>query len=127
MNYKELRVGNLCEYDGKIFVIKTVANKIISADRGKGLVEFDPSELTPIKLSEKWMLKLGFEVYSHCNGRAIKFNHKTNARVSFTKAGQSGYHENGFIYKGQEIRDCEYVHLLQNLYFTLTGEELCTQ
>lgn len=76
-------------------------------------LETENATALPIPLTEEWLLRFGFEVY--------EFDHK----------------ENQYRFKDRliVIRDglfCDYgtsviikrVHQLQNLYFSLTGEEL---
>ena len=68
----------------------------------------------PIPLSQEWLIKFGFDGVNSAN-----------------KLIQVGWNGNDFIhdqmsvlFKGVFITTLKYVHQLQNLYFTLTGEEL---
>jgi hypothetical protein len=70
-------------------------------------------DLTPIPLTEEWLLKFGFE----------KINHRTegiiyqNKWLRFTETFYADW-------RGGAIGKIQYVHQLQNLYFALTGNEL---
>lgn len=99
----ELRIGNLVNTKYGI--------KVVTDINVNQYCFFLEDHVTPIKLSEKWMLELGFE------------------------DGEEGhYYINKFIiniygevYWGDSeewLGELQYVHQLQNLYFALTGEEL---
>ena len=104
MKNTELRIGNLV-YD---FTDHCNVN-ILAEDLT------DVSNFKPIPLTEEWLLKFGFD--------AIFSNElwKDSFGYSLESKGlglQYSYDEGTFrVY-------CEYIHQLQNLYFSLTGEEL---
>ena len=113
MKASELRIGNLFieEYSDKIIkVIKL--EKIIITFSGLFL---DKWQAKPIPLNEEWLVKFGFETDN------IEW---WNGIISI------GIYKDGLFYCptgeislriGKEI---QYLHQLQNLYFTLIGEEL---
>ncbi|MDD4729482.1 MAG: hypothetical protein PHN55_12130 [Dysgonamonadaceae bacterium] len=75
--------------------------------------------IKPVALTEQWLLDFGFEVerkYYDKGGMSILLVDNNN-----------DYYKNGRVfYKSWAIMDAQpkYVHQLQNLYFTLTQEEL---
>lgn len=77
----------------------------------------DPlSKLSPIKITEEWLMKLGFKkgdmdclwINHYC------FDLNVMALCRDVPAGCNAMHN----------AELKYVHQLQNLYFALTGEEL---
>lgn len=82
----------------------------------KGL-EYYGDDLIPIKLTEEWLLRFGFE------------KSKLNYWMLPNKSFFLGITLNNFIYPMFDTDNwipikLEYVHQLQNLYFVFTGEEL---
>jgi len=117
MKASELRIGNF---------VTTIDDKIICTSV-KGFYGFavntgiithnnsvnDFEYLKPISLTEEWLLKFGFQK----NG-CYYISEETNIEFYLT---------NGKLYcelYGETIFNIENVHQLQNLYFSLSGEEL---
>lgn len=103
MKANELRIGNLVSINKRTTTmdVKTFHAVI------HGFSGYDPE---PIVLTEKWVLKLGFE-------QDVKFFKHENFEVE----RQDGF----FWYRTiNDYLEVTYVHQLQNLYFALTGEEL---
>ena len=115
----EVRIGNFV-YD----VDKDIHREILEINRshvffkggGCGLFE----TMTPIELTEEWLIKFGFLINRQtkeendiwrCNWTEGHF--EVEQIIGFYLWDNSCY--------GTEIK---YVHQLQNLYFALTGEEL---
>lgn len=121
MEIRELRIGNLIDRNGLMEVkginLTTVRvydhyNKC-SISHGFPVYSFKGIELTP-----EWLERLGFY---KCDGRSgelysIKFNDK-NIIGYWLIDGATNVGE--FI-----PQDKKYVHQLQNLFYSLTGEEL---
>lgn len=116
---EELRRNNLVEYDGKIFKVKSISDYIISADRGKGLVDFTYEEINAIELTEEWLFKLGFE------DKYLTIDKKISSDFTMTLISDK---DGGFHFTPHATLmwgvDLKYVHQLQNLYFSLCGLEL---
>lgn len=120
METKELRLGNLIYWDipQKLGVVHEVSrimfNRVntIPISLGNDMIEY-----SPIPLTEEWLIKFGFDC-------AIKKGNQNDFRVCINKS--LTYNSNhGWWYNGMKLDlQPEYVHTLQNLYFTLTGEEL---
>ena len=119
----ELRKGNLV-YTDKNDSVKTIVEirhtcvslKYIRSDTGtphQSMVDYD--RLIPIPLTKEGFVKFGFERFG-INFRFNNFEYNPVTKNMIVHAGGSYY--NGFVLR------VDYVHQLQNLYFTLTGEEL---
>ena len=109
MKANELRIGNLILKEGEIITVSsfTLYN-----------VERDEEAFEPIVLTEKWLLKLGFEwdifYQGYTDGNwVIKPNDEKGYRLSYGKRKYDVI-----------VWTIQYVHQLQNLYFALTGKEL---
>ena len=99
MKASELRIGNLVYKNG-------IATEI-TADTMLDILRYT-TPFEPIRLTEEWLLKFGFE-------------RNKDAWTSFIK-NDVIIATDKFIYMSRT--KLKYVHQLQNLYFALTGEEL---
>jgi len=109
MKANELRLNNYVLDQGMETTVTCIEEERLSTEKGKLPYSFY-HEITPIPLTEEWLLKFGFE--SLFSGAGY-----VKDRVEI------GYNHNGFyiIASGLKI---EYAHQLQNLYFALCGNEL---
>lgn len=129
MKATELRIGNyLNTKDGKLAIVEKITKDDFIAY--SGMITKLP--LSPIPLTEEWLLKLGFEEFTNkwfnikyftdCRDTSemflISYN-ITSGRLSISDP----YEDNCLIYASKVLN---HVHQLQNLYFALTGEELKT-
>lgn len=121
MNVEELRIGNIIFISWKNAVNKRVAVVNLGAimdlaSNGSG----SAYNYKPIPLSEKWLIKFGFEkqvtryMVSYKKG-LIDISYFNKSKVISIYVGAQR------IDNGERIK---HVHQLQNLYFALTGEEL---
>lgn len=109
MDTNELRIGNYVSTHNESLVIVDAINKThIHSNKGV----FVKGVISPIPLTEEWLLKFGFfEDY---------------------RIGKNNFVKNGVIMWKYSDSFCDdrygvttkHVHQLQNLYFALTGEEL---
>lgn len=109
MKSNELRIGN--------FVLQD--NELIAGIVSNTLHKFSIGQiyLQPIPLTEEWLLKLGFERQEN-NWKTLNLHFAT---ISWERlAGTALSFEKESIY----LPHIKFIHQLQNLYFTLTGEEL---
>lgn len=116
MKESELRLGNLLQ-DGRskaILIVCRIEIGIITTivkDREKYPLA-DGWYNEPIPLNEEWLIRLGFK--------------KITPKGSIYQLGK--FHIQDFspigIYESRNHIKLDYVHQLQNLYFTLTGSEL---
>ena len=137
INAIDLRIGNLVFHNGEVVSITNI-NGDISNDKFEG-----------IPLTKEWFIKLGFsggtELFQYSFARTVSMyrdetNHLTGEKdrlsidfdyddgifsISVTRESM----EDG---ESKEILDCiyyklfhiKYVHQVQNLYHTITGDEL---
>lgn len=104
----ELRIGNYVKYESfkkpiQVSVIDTTETNIVTTAK-------------PIQLTEKWLLKFGFNEKMFGWWSSVLFLRVDKIDKSFW-----------FDWAGTMETKCiniKYVHQLQNLYFALTGEEL---
>jgi hypothetical protein len=135
MEPSELRIGNLVEYNGEVFKIYGLSHEkpfLDTIEFGDGVVEWD--DLKPIPLTEKWLMRFGFNK-DNKNPGWYDLRYLTNEHDDLVTSWVS-ISVNTYSFSCV-IRD-EYpdemgantkclirlVHQLQNLYFALTGEEL---
>ena len=124
LNHKEFRIGNLVEYDGRVFEIDSVSEVLPTLNTiefGIGVVDWN--NLKPIPLNEDWLVKFGFEnVDDEIDYSEFVLNYVTIEGNGSDK--QEPFHfVRGVDYRERKT-EIKYVHQLQNLYFALTGIEL---
>lgn len=135
MNKNELRVGNIVSVEAEIVTVESIYEvginlEIQSGYYGSWECEYDgvfntslfrPNMLIlPIKLSGEWLLKLGFSERPHLNDWYKSISDSNT--ILFIRNGEYGIcAENS---RPAIIGHCNYVHQLQNLFYSLTGEEL---
>lgn len=115
MEANELRIGNYIKTKQGVeqftpFMMFGMYNtEVLSVER------FD-DRYKPIPLTEEWILDFGLKKEKD---RSMGFNYTNNSKRFKLVRGNKGYGvKNSNYYK------TKYVHQLQNLYFSLTGEEL---
>jgi len=127
----ELRLGNIItdewyESYKTIIVVESMDNKginINASDDGKPygmaspVLDYDRkyNEVFGIPLTEEWLIKLGFESRHSLETKEIVFWDLPGTNVKFLTAGFE------LMWFDTQVKS---VHHLQNLVFTLTGEEL---
>jgi len=124
MKANELRIGNFIEdiHYPELILFTEVDLELFAGLRDGTIIE---SDLQPIPLTKKWLLNFGFEE------NPISFKKKLDNSTTFKTSicndkGLGEYYgllrqENDIVIIPQRIF---HVHQLQNLYFTLTGQEL---
>lgn len=130
----ELRIGNLVTYKGDIFNIWSIGNNstpnkesyyvcLDSQRSDKHLKGISIQDISPISLTEEWLLKFGFNESASGNYHEIKL---TN-RSSLFKIIDDDFitmEIGGDMPDETELKHIKYVHQLQNLFFALSGKEL---
>ena len=140
LNHKEFRIGNLVEYDGRVFEIDSVSEVLPTLNTiefGIGVVDWN--NLKPIPLTEDWLVRLGGEKLPYHNIlNSIFFKVGRNRIVSVGNVGtpnemiwlcQVNATNDKIIYDLICLRNYDYdgytpVHTFQNLIHALTGTEL---
>jgi hypothetical protein len=128
MKASELRIGNLVKYDNRIFEIDSIAKvfpTLNTSEFGIGVVDYNNIE--PILLTEEWLLKFGFTLgYSKWGYDIPNWMFDLTAFIGIGLNGNKKWF-NVYCINGeikQILYSIHYVHQLQNLYFSLTGQEL---
>ncbi|MFY8170930.1 MAG: hypothetical protein ACOVK2_07450 [Candidatus Fonsibacter sp.] len=107
MDEKEVRIGNYVNIEDTILRIELQE------------LYYNASIMTPIPLTEEWLLKLGFDLinneYHQSRNHELKLYWTVNKNKMIPE-----FNEKRFV----TGYDFKYVHQLQNLYFALTGKEL---
>lgn len=133
MNHKELRIGNYVLFNETQDVVYAIKNSGIDFFRGKtkkGVITqgYIHEAIKPIPLTEEWLIKFGFERKSYFTKLIViecvyyKLNDfivyllKDSFEIELIR--KDGNQFNLFKNFKKEI------HILQNLYFALTNEEL---
>ncbi len=120
MKTTELRIGNYIIFENEVCEISTIGkNKVgVSQKTDKGFfVETltDIDEIEPIHLTEEWLLKFGFKAN---NNSIFTTYHKGGTSILIGI-------EDVLKFKFEDyITVVKHIHELQNIYFTLTNEEL---
>lgn len=114
MESKELRIGNLVTYYGRVVSITGITEEhpfinMITAD----YLEWD--EIEPIPLSKEW-----FERFGYYNEN--RPNHFIKDEMTIDE--HTFWDCNGIFIDDKNGVCIKYVHQLQNLYFALVGKEL---
>ena len=131
MEAQELRIGNLVyaktisHHKDSICSITGLTHKGIYVKYGRGHII--PIKINPIPLTEEWLWKFGLTLgYSRYGYNIPNWMFNLTAFMGIGLNGNSEwfnvYCVNGEI--KQILSSIYYVHELQNLYFTLTKEEL---
>lgn len=127
MKPNELRIGNWVMYDGRYFQIDSVGSELPflkTIEFGVGVVTYD--NIQPIRLTEETLLKCGlkkqgdgfYKIKTKVRGTFLEINIKTKVVVLCTYGDFSDV---------IHIKYTKYLHTLQNLVHSLSGEELNIQ
>lgn len=127
MKPNEFRLGNYVEYDGRILRIDTIAPifpTLNTRDYGIGVVDWN--NIKPVKITDEFLIKLGFKKYQESDIPAYfkTFGSFLEDDYEYCFSMFQDIEENFYIQvMGKKIILNE-VHKLQNIYFELTEEEL---
>ena len=117
-NHKDFRCGNLVEFEGEVYEIDSISSVFPTLNThkfGVGVVDWD--NIKPIELTEEWLAKLGLE--KEDNHWSVLDPMLRFAIIEGRLHCSIGHDDFGIVY--QVI---DYVHQLQNLFHSLTTEEL---
>lgn len=123
---QDLRYGNLIETQGKIFIVKAIEAFIVTADRGKGNADFTYAEVNPIPLTEEILLMAGFNKDYKKGYIGID---AVNSDFVLTEPFKMGEWQNHYCFQFDagnvpKFKRIEFLHELQNMFWTLYNEEL---
>jgi len=123
MEASELRIGNLVSHpELEISIVCIIQNNCYGVSNKKiDNTRVSYLKCQPIKLTEKWLLKFGFE-------KGVDNVYYIKSKQMYLKIFEKIGHVIGSVDKYSNCfkisNDIKYVHQLQNLYFALTGKEL---
>lgn len=116
MKREDLRIRNLVEYENTYHTINQIRiERIFTRHHAQSKCECDYvhsiEEIKPIPLTEEWLVKFGFIKISEDN---------------FIRRGVKILIEDGicFLCFNNDFIEIEFIHVLQNVFYPLTGEEL---
>ena len=118
---QDLRVDNYIQYNGVIGIVREINHRDVFVhipdNNTNANWGYTGDQLQGIPLTEKWMRDFGFNnsIGGDSNWWDCK-NHQFGGGILY----DGGDFELCFF----ELAPCEHVNQLQNLYFTITGEEL---
>ena len=131
MNANELRVGNWVEANSPMMQVKEITEHTVGLYMPGSEADpflYDIEEIRPIKLSPEILEKCGFELNRN-NELSIEIN--DIASHLELMSGTGGFYYPSFTQtpQGDEERTVYFnrinsLHQIQNLYFSLCGEEL---
>ncbi len=139
INANELRIDNRVnddQYDRVVFVTgigPTFAQMWVNSADGQYRYWQQPDMLSGIELSIDILEKLGFTFgdWSDHDGHALFLSDRNaslfvNLNTNSSSIGKNFYHSScdNCCDTSYFLADIKYLHQLQNLYFSLTGEEL---
>jgi hypothetical protein len=116
MKANELRVGNYVQLPFENNRLHIVTGYDIQFLRDG----MDSNTMDGIKITEEWLLKLGF----HEADRTGKYDDFSIGKHLYLRLPICKHSEKDYWYALRGDVKIKYVHQLQNLYFALTGEEL---
>lgn len=119
MDAKDLRIGNF--YQLEKGVLGGGISRINNGEDFELAYNLNNDGLIhPIQLTEDWLIKLGFvchsDGYCHLPSKGISFNDYKSNMINLC-VGK-------YCEEGEDLPHIKHVHQLQNLYFSLTGQEL---
>lgn len=131
MKIEELRIGNYVEYNGCTGIVSAIHSPMPCEDEHfndigivelilGGIVTVRIDEIKPIPLTEELLLKFGFELRCKTEEGVIYGIGNTTLIYCHTDDNDFGFFLNGY-HNDVYIR---LFHQLQNLYYSLTGQEL---
>jgi hypothetical protein len=128
MKAEELRIGNHISIDGVLCIVKEVRTNGVKVDipeTGEELLYIDLFQFEPILITEKGLLKLGWEYLNGRTSGIITKNANCKLDIDFVDGELvvKSHYEGENLYRDLRIK---YIHSLQNLFFGL-GEELISR
>lgn len=132
MNANELRIGNFVKYRDKdvLLTVSNIGSKGFETINAAGFLygSDDIEDYIPLPLTEEWLLKFGFSDAEYKKGYIGIDYQKKHLTLDFvlTKPKFMGEWQNNYCFDLAQNRFVviKYVHQLQNLFFSLTWEDL---
>lgn len=122
---KNFRIGNLVDLGNRIGRISELLSNhcmVVDLEETQDTLE-DFDRVQGIPLTEEWLVKFGFDKEEAVATGIAVWDEFYIGSFEISNSG-TGFSDWSFLpYQGNVVK-IKYVHQLQNLYFTLTGEEL---
>lgn len=121
MKASELRIGNYYDQFGNYH---QVSWPVI-----KDLCNTTPDQFwcKPIPITEEWLLRFGFEKDEFHDNYVIETKYGFNSIKYIKEESEWLYNNDRSDAWCHSLTGIKHVHQLQNLYFALTGKELCVE
>lgn len=127
MEANELRIGNKVKFseDGSYFTVVDITKGGLGVENDAELTWIEIDQFEGIPLTEEILVKAGFERLNNGLSKPIP-NGKFHREIPiddfciWNPIGTKQFSLNGELFTPK----IKYVHQLQNLYYSLTGEEL---
>ncbi len=121
INVNELRRGNIIynlqnEYDKRQVVVTGITSIMIACKE----IVADHKFFEPIELTEEWILKAGFINTLE----PTYFEYKNKDFLISMDNGIVDLCVGEYVENASKLKHLKYIHQLQNLFFSLCGEEL---
>jgi hypothetical protein len=119
MKAKDLRQGNFWDTGGFYGIDKVESYNIYQLslmEKGSTVADFY-HHVKPIPLTEDWLFRFGFEKHGEWYIKRSLYHEDISISLKHQKT-TFGCNEE------YEIKNIEFVHTLQNIYHSFTGEEL---
>ena len=118
MKPNELRINNYVKVQLCTNPIQIITNIMFNGIYTVDTENVDYADVEPIKLTDKWLINFGFEKTEWDNNNSFR---KMVGNNDYTIV----FYSNCICEIGDVIvKEIQYVHQLQNLYFALTENEL---
>ena len=132
MNHKELKIGNYVNSGNGLYTIAAISIEGVEALQSHdSLISASSVILKSIPIDHNWLVNFGFEQTSKFGGNGYKKgNFILFHVVENIRNGEMFYEleytppQYSFDKRGHVRSNIKYIHQLQNLYFSLTDEEL---
>jgi len=131
LSSKDFRIGNIIEHNGEIKAISSLHEDDTFRTKKGDLFEgcFRICTAEPVKITVEWLVKFGFKLTE--GGYVKRFSRFGDDEKSFLATEYNPVMKRWLFVVGSDnsetvvaINAFEFLHQLQNLYFSLTGEEL---
>jgi len=145
MKASELRIGNIITIVSAEYWVGEITSITHTKEEYKisndNVQNISIECCKPIPLTEEWLVKFGFEHVGFISNKILSTNGGNNGfdgAIEFKNDNDSVLKYNDKIYfvidinsddygNNYTVKEVNYVHQIQNLYFAFTGEELTTK
>jgi hypothetical protein len=125
MNPKELRIGNFLTVSNNVLAISEIKKDCFRCQQYINEWEFllNDDDIHPIPITEEWLKRFGLKIDTAMDRGSI-FGFAVVFTCHYFKDSKSPIWIEQYSEGEFSLPHIKYVHQLQNLYFSLTNEEL---